>query len=398
MFLFYSKNSQLIQTKREVYGGKWMDDLLWYELESLIWTWTETEKTIYYYHKDHQWSVIWLSNLSGDIVVDYYYDDYGQPYTLVWTGDFLILWAIDPEYGNSRLYTWREYDEEIGLYYYRNRYYDGATGRFISRDPIGYADNLNLYSYVGWNPINYTDPLGLEMRSMWAFGHIMKWTVIGAKDIAVWVYQMARHPVKNVWVPSIEGWRLIGTEGYKLFSSDTIKWVKIATQEYIETTSPWQIYEDIWKMTINILSMGKVGKRGIGLKIKNIKAKSLGKLNWNPIFWNVYKLPKLRTKKSKTPSNNTRSVFGNSINLHHYRQLKHWPFIELFDWYHNFFTKVLHPRGKKPSLVDRPEFNNWRTQYNRYEAKHWYNNRPYLFHWENGFMFTSLLVNFKDNL
>jgi len=47
------------------------------------------------------------------------------------------------------------------LYYYRARYYDAELGRFISQDPIGIADDINLYNYVGGNPVNYNDALGL---------------------------------------------------------------------------------------------------------------------------------------------------------------------------------------------------------------------------------------------
>jgi RHS repeat-associated protein len=47
------------------------------------------------------------------------------------------------------------------LYYLRARYYDSKIGRFISRDPIDITDNVNLYSYVGNNPINYNDLEGL---------------------------------------------------------------------------------------------------------------------------------------------------------------------------------------------------------------------------------------------
>jgi len=53
--------------------------------------------------------------------------------------------------------------EPNGLYYMRARYYDAETGRFISEDPIGFeGGDVNLYSYVGNNPISYVDPLGLE--------------------------------------------------------------------------------------------------------------------------------------------------------------------------------------------------------------------------------------------
>jgi RHS repeat-associated protein len=61
------------------------------------------------------------------------------------------------------LSTGREWDKETGLYYYRERYYDPMEGKFISKDPIGFKGGINLYAYVGQNPINYTDPFGLTM-------------------------------------------------------------------------------------------------------------------------------------------------------------------------------------------------------------------------------------------
>jgi uncharacterized protein RhaS with RHS repeats len=41
------------------------------------------------------------------------------------------------------------------------RYYDPEIGRYLTRDPIGYGDGMNVYLYVGGNPINRVDPLGL---------------------------------------------------------------------------------------------------------------------------------------------------------------------------------------------------------------------------------------------
>ncbi len=62
---------------------------------------------------------------------------------------------------NRFAYTGREWDSEIGLYYYRARYYDPATGRFISRDLLGFgASGANLYRYVANSPANGTDPSG----------------------------------------------------------------------------------------------------------------------------------------------------------------------------------------------------------------------------------------------
>ncbi len=59
-------------------------------------------------------------------------------------------------------HTAREWDAETGMYYYRARYYAPNVKRFTSEDPIRFASgDTNWYRYVGNDPINFTDPLGL---------------------------------------------------------------------------------------------------------------------------------------------------------------------------------------------------------------------------------------------
>lgn len=49
-----------------------------------------------------------------------------------------------------------------------HRYYDPNTGRYITSDPIGLEGGLSTYGYALQNPINFADPMGLEVVGNWA--------------------------------------------------------------------------------------------------------------------------------------------------------------------------------------------------------------------------------------
>jgi hypothetical protein len=51
----------------------------------------------------------------------------------------------------------------------RARYYDPEVGRFVNKDPIGYAGGMNLYGYVANKLVNFIDPSGLTLTSNWNF-------------------------------------------------------------------------------------------------------------------------------------------------------------------------------------------------------------------------------------
>ena len=59
-------------------------------------------------------------------------------------------------------YTGQTWLSEIGMYNYKTRIYSPTLGRFLQTDPIGYGDGLNMYNYVGGDPVNFTDPSGMN--------------------------------------------------------------------------------------------------------------------------------------------------------------------------------------------------------------------------------------------
>ena len=102
----------------------------------------------YCYHHDQLGSTRLLTDSSGNIANTYTYDPYGN--TTASTG------TVNNPLRYAAAYT----DPESGLLYLVNRYYDPATGQFISVDPA-FAVTGSRYGYVGDSPLNGTDPTGL---------------------------------------------------------------------------------------------------------------------------------------------------------------------------------------------------------------------------------------------
>jgi RHS repeat-associated protein len=110
----------------------------------------ETATGATYYHADGLGSIVATTDASGAVSMSRQYGVWGH----------IQAGGTQPGYG----FTGREWDSEIGLHYYRARYYDPDSGRFITEDPITYRGGVNFYAYVGNNPTTWIDPEGLQAR------------------------------------------------------------------------------------------------------------------------------------------------------------------------------------------------------------------------------------------
>jgi RHS repeat-associated protein len=140
---------------------------------------------------------IWMGDLpvatlrpNGSTVAIYYVhtDHLGSARKVTRPSDNGLMWRWDPDTfgGNtsspnqnpsglgSFVYNLRfpgqYYQAESGLFYNYFRDYDPQTGRYVESDPIGLkGGSFSTYSYVNSNPISFTDPYGLTLRSNWNY-------------------------------------------------------------------------------------------------------------------------------------------------------------------------------------------------------------------------------------
>jgi RHS repeat-associated protein len=103
-----------------------------------------------WYAADERGSIVALTDASGAATAIQAYDENGVAASQTGRFGFTGQMAL-PELG-------------AGTYYYKARIYDARRGGFLQPDPIGYKGGMNLYGYVGGDPVNFSDPSGLAEK------------------------------------------------------------------------------------------------------------------------------------------------------------------------------------------------------------------------------------------
>ena len=124
--------------RRYVHGPSIDEPLVWYEGSGT------TDRR--FLSSDERGSIISVTDGSGVVLGLNKYDEFGNPQSTN-----LGVWG----------YTGQAWLPTVGIWYYKARDYDPDLGRFLQTDPIDILGGINLYAYVGNDPINWIDPLGL---------------------------------------------------------------------------------------------------------------------------------------------------------------------------------------------------------------------------------------------
>ncbi len=152
---FYGQGGELL-SEMVVGTGLTAAEYVWLDGKPLAYI---TNGQVYQVHTDHLGTPQVLTDATSAIAWEAEYRPFGEAVT---TGSVSFPLRFPGQY----------HDTETGLHYNWHRYYDPATGRYLTSDPIGLEGGLNPYAYASANPLVATDPTGLAVETAWDIANI----------------------------------------------------------------------------------------------------------------------------------------------------------------------------------------------------------------------------------
>jgi RHS repeat-associated protein len=263
-----TSNSQLTTYYYDPFGRRLWKDVngvrtyFFYSDEGLIGEYDGSGNEIktYGYAADSVWSTNPMFQKIGTRYYWYQNDHLGSPQTIldttgriVWSATYDAVGNIhitNAEIENNLRFPGQYYDGETGLHYNYFRYYDPSTGRYITKDPIGFAGgDVNLYRYVGNNPISIRDPGGLRFLPY----HFLETLIAGfltghfVKSF-VWAYES----MAEDWAP--------GAQSSNLAQNTNIHGLRGRDPVTLQLQTPAEAERGIYQSIIKSASCGKHGQ------------------------------------------------------------------------------------------------------------------------------------------
>jgi RHS repeat-associated protein len=215
---------------------------------------------------DERGSIIADANGLGVATTINTYDEYGLPGLA----------------NSGRLqFTGQMWLHEAGIHHYKARAYSPSLGRFLQSDPIGYGDGMNMYAYVGGDPVNLTDPTGLNTYHL----------EFSCKQFDTGEKVCGWHLVREDGPPTQSGqwWEPragAGQPGVADFFSNSPREIANSYGDNSWSLAMWNVFVSSWVDSANDVAKGEYGSAALAASMALVKPAKLLKRVAEPLVKN----------------------------------------------------------------------------------------------------------------